>query len=287
MSQLTDELMKQLWIINEASNSFMRQRKQRLSGQERVLAMLAVEDGVVQSYLVEVLDLRPSSLAELLKKLELSGDITRQEDANDKRVKHIYLTEQGRQRATVLQEKQAPNASDAFFAGLSTAEQADFSASLTKIANGWSPEIKKQAQRFVDPFDRLAAMQQLRNQFMADFDGDWENLSTEEKRELQKKMRNAMKDAQRQAAADPEKFGFFDPRSFGFGGQRGKQPRNPWSMHPGHGGPRPPFPPHFGADFSTDETDRHDFFRGQPFTPHPTHEDDERDTKDTDDWTDF
>ena len=107
MSTMTDHLMKQLRFISEASNAFMSQNNQRLSGQQRVLAVLNLEDGLVQSYLAEVLDLRPSSLAELLKKMENSGDIQRKEDAADKRIKRIYLTETGRKKQKITGTKRS------------------------------------------------------------------------------------------------------------------------------------------------------------------------------------
>lgn len=68
MSEFTDDLMKQLRFISQASNAFMRDHKQKLTGQQRVLAVLAHADNLNQSYLAAILDLRPSSLAELLKK---------------------------------------------------------------------------------------------------------------------------------------------------------------------------------------------------------------------------
>ncbi len=114
MSTMTDHLMKQLRFISEASNAFMSQNNQRLSGQQRVLAVLNLEDGLVQGYLAEVLDLRPSSLAELLKKMENSGDIQRKEDAADKRIKRIYLTETGRKSRKITGTKRSSQQSVVF-----------------------------------------------------------------------------------------------------------------------------------------------------------------------------
>lgn len=114
MSTMTDHLMKQLRFISEASNAFMSQNNQRLSGQQRVLAVLNLEDGLVQNYLAEVLDLRPSSLAELLKKMENSGDIQRKEDAADKRIKRIYLTETGRKSGKITGTKRSSQQSVVF-----------------------------------------------------------------------------------------------------------------------------------------------------------------------------
>lgn len=69
MSDFTKDLMRQLRFISSASNAFMNTR-QKLNGQQRVLAVLAKEDGLIQSQLAEILDIRPSSLAELMKKME-------------------------------------------------------------------------------------------------------------------------------------------------------------------------------------------------------------------------
>lgn len=206
MSQFTDDLMKQFRFISEASNAFMRQNKQHLSGQQRVLAILAVEDGLIQSYLAEVLDLRPSSLAELLKKMENSHDILRKEDDNDKRIKRVYLTETGRKKAEQNAASGEKNASDDFFAGLNEAEQAEFSQLLGKIPAGWEPEMKKQAEKFVDPMDRMQAIQALKESYLDQY-GDWRDMSHEDIKKLKKEMRENFKE-----------LGFFGHRG-GFGGR--------------------------------------------------------------------
>lgn len=192
MSEQTKALMKQLRFISEASNAFMNQRKQRLSGQQRVLEILRMEDGLVQNYLAEVLDLRPSSLAELLKKLELSGDITRVEDDDDKRIKRVFLTEEGRRK---IQDRHVTkeDGADSFFSGLNEEEQQQFSQYLSKIADGWDEELKEQTNRFVDPMDRFQAMQEMRDELMARFGGDFDNMSKEEMRQMRHEMKNEMK----------------------------------------------------------------------------------------------
>lgn len=193
MSHLTDQLMKQLRFISEAGNAFLSQRKQRLSGQQRVLAILKLEDGLVQNYLAEVLDLRPSSLAELLKKMENSGDIERKEDEADKRIKRIYLTDAGRSKAEKLSTNKEEASSEIFFAGLTEEEQQLFSDYLQKIATGWEADFQQQAERFVDPMDRLQAMQHLRESMMDHWGGDWQSMSNEERRQMKKEMKDAMR----------------------------------------------------------------------------------------------
>ncbi|MFC6322843.1 MarR family winged helix-turn-helix transcriptional regulator [Companilactobacillus baiquanensis] len=191
MSDLTNNLMKQLHFISKASNNFMHQNKQRLSGQQRVLAILRLEDGLSQSYLADVLDLRPSSIAELLKKLENSGYISRKESKKDKRNKLVFLTEDGRKIADDNVKNKNEDSNDVFFAGLNDEEKQQFSNYLQKISDGWSDEFKQQSSRFVDPMDRMRSMQKVHATMMEKFGDDWENMSPDEMRKI---MHKAMQD---------------------------------------------------------------------------------------------
>ncbi len=157
MSQTSDKLMKQLYFIMRASRYFMFENKQPISGQKRVLAVLRLEDGLTQNYLAEILALKPGSLAELLKKMEAKGSIRRETDEQDKRVKRVYLTEEGREEAARLDELKKAQDTGSFFAGLDEEEQTQFSHYLEKIADGWDEDFKQHAQKFVDPTVRMKA----------------------------------------------------------------------------------------------------------------------------------
>ncbi|WEV37446.1 MarR family winged helix-turn-helix transcriptional regulator [Lactobacillus sp. ESL0677] len=164
MSATNQNLMKQLTFIMRASRYFMYQNKQPFSGQRRVLAVLNLEDGLTQNYLAEVLALKPGSLAELLKKLELKGEIKRETDPDDRRVKRVYLTAAGKERVADLGDERQANPEADFFAGLTAEEQTKFSQYLEKIAAGWDADFKEQAEKFVDPATRIAAMAKWRTQ---------------------------------------------------------------------------------------------------------------------------
>ncbi|MDG5113842.1 MarR family winged helix-turn-helix transcriptional regulator [Companilactobacillus pabuli] len=166
MSNLTDDLMKQLRFISEAANFYMSQKKQRLTGQQRVLAVLKLGDGLTQNYLREILDLSPSSIAELMKKMENNGDIIRKEDEHDKRSKLIYLTDAGRQKAEDNASLKNENYSEAFLAGLNDEEKINFSDYLKKISEGWDDDFKQNSEKFIDPTDRYQAMLNMREQMM-------------------------------------------------------------------------------------------------------------------------
>lgn len=194
MSEFTKDLMRQLRFISSASNAFMN-RRQRLNGQQRVLVILAKEDGLIQSQLAEILDIRPSSLAELMKKMEKQGDVIRKAEEQDKRIKRVFLTERGKQKAQRFNNDQ--DMSEAFFAGLTDEEQQNFSEYLQKISAGWQEEFQKQSGRFVDPMDRLRQMQAIREQFSENWQDDWRKLSREEQQRMRNQMRREMHNVSR------------------------------------------------------------------------------------------
>ncbi|RMC24885.1 MULTISPECIES: MarR family winged helix-turn-helix transcriptional regulator [unclassified Lactobacillus] len=163
MSQTSDNLMKQLYFIMRAGRYYMFKGEQPISGQKRVLAVLKLEDGLTQNYLAEILALKPGSLAELLKKMEVKGYIERNTDENDKRVKRVYLTALGKKEAEKLEKISQEYDTSSFFSGLSEEEQIEVSRKLEKIANGWDDDFKHQAPKFVDPTFRMKAFRQWRS----------------------------------------------------------------------------------------------------------------------------
>ena len=65
-------------------------------GQGKLLLLILRKEPVGQKELVEMLDIRPSSLSELLKKLEAKGFVTRTPDEQDKRNMIVTLTGEGK-----------------------------------------------------------------------------------------------------------------------------------------------------------------------------------------------
>jgi len=63
------------------------------------LEVLAGNPGVSSRELAELLDIRPSSLTELLTRLESEGLVVRTADENDRRVSRVSLTEKGTELA--------------------------------------------------------------------------------------------------------------------------------------------------------------------------------------------
>lgn len=65
-------------------------------GQIRLLFLILQNDGIIQRDLADIMDMRPSSLTEMLVNLEQNSLITRKQDEKDRRVIHVYLTDAGK-----------------------------------------------------------------------------------------------------------------------------------------------------------------------------------------------
>lgn len=65
-------------------------------GQIHLLFLISRNDGVMQRDLADIMDIRPSSLTEMLVKLEQEAFVVRKQDEKDQRIMHIHLTEKGK-----------------------------------------------------------------------------------------------------------------------------------------------------------------------------------------------
>lgn len=74
-------------------------------GQTLLLLLISQNNGASQGELAERMDVRPSSMTEMLMKMEQAGLITRKQDEKDQRIMRISLTEDGRK--TVDESKTA------------------------------------------------------------------------------------------------------------------------------------------------------------------------------------
>jgi DNA-binding MarR family transcriptional regulator len=62
----------------------------------QVLSRLAVNEGINQAGLAELLELEPISLARLLDRMELTGWVERRADPADRRARRLYMTEKAK-----------------------------------------------------------------------------------------------------------------------------------------------------------------------------------------------
>ena len=85
--------------------------------QATILYCLVREDGMRQVDLAEFLEVEPISAARLIDRLEQSGYVARKADADDRRVKRVYITKDGR-AAQVAFKKLLDAVFDEAFEGL-------------------------------------------------------------------------------------------------------------------------------------------------------------------------
>ena len=90
-------------------------RRMRAFAQEKMLGTLVdFEEGIRQKELVEALGVNPSSVSEIISKLEGEGYVVRTVDPSDKRATLISLTEVGRARAYELEDERKERFSKLF-----------------------------------------------------------------------------------------------------------------------------------------------------------------------------
>jgi DNA-binding MarR family transcriptional regulator len=66
-------------------------------GQPPMLFILNKEDGKSQSELADKLQIKPSTITVMLKRMEKEGIVIRRKDELDQRITRVYITEKGRQ----------------------------------------------------------------------------------------------------------------------------------------------------------------------------------------------
>jgi DNA-binding MarR family transcriptional regulator len=108
----------------------------------RVLRVLYHQPGMLQHEIAEALDIKPSSLSELITKLLAEDMICKQQDETDKRAFRIFLTDAGRQKAEEL-EKAYDGQTNSIFSCLTEEERNTLMQLLEKVISGGSQQTKQ------------------------------------------------------------------------------------------------------------------------------------------------
>ena len=106
----------------------------RYHGQANLLLLVLQSNGASQRDLAEQLDVRPSSMTEMLTKLEQNDLIERKQDDKDQRIMRIYLTEKGKKAAEKMAESKDAFA-ESFFQALSEDEQEQLMILIEKLCS--------------------------------------------------------------------------------------------------------------------------------------------------------
>ncbi len=143
-----NETLRKLFGFLRGSQRLARHqaRPYQLRGQHRVLAVLAKEGTLMQSQLAEILDIRLSSLTELLSKLADRGLITRTTDENDKRVTNVSLTDSGKE-AVDGHDDNSDDLLNTLFDGLTDEELDQLNGLLDKLNTSLKEKLPDRGDR--------------------------------------------------------------------------------------------------------------------------------------------
>lgn len=143
-----NDLLRKIFGFLHGSQRLARHsaRPYQLRGQHRVLHVLAKEGTLMQSQLAEILDIRPSSLTELLSKLADRGLISRTPDETDKRVINVSLTNAG--KSAIENETGASDELiDSIFDGLSDEELDQLNTLFDKLNGSLKEKLPSRDDR--------------------------------------------------------------------------------------------------------------------------------------------
>ena len=132
--------------------------------QQKVLGILAQNDGITQKELSGMLGIRPQSGGEIVRKLENNGYVERIPDENDSRAQRLHLTEAGIKENEKL-SRQAEQ--ETVFDCLDGEEKTMLNRLLTKIVNN-TEKLEKQELKVPDRMNIRPRMEY----FMIDDDED-------------------------------------------------------------------------------------------------------------------
>lgn len=96
-----DELFKRLFsFVTRIHTVSQQQAPQQGSfrGQGRIIFLLAKNEGISQRQLADLAQIKPSSLTQLLERLEKDQLIYRRRDKDDRRIIRVWLTAKGKER---------------------------------------------------------------------------------------------------------------------------------------------------------------------------------------------
>lgn len=134
---LQDKMALVQYMIQKKRKKEIKGEFDPTHGQGRILASLKEYDGINLRDLAYALDLAPSSMSEMLSKLETKGYVTRDVDENDKRAQVIKLTDKGR---GVGQETQTEECD--LFSCLNDDEQKNLDMYLGKLVDSLKTKLE-------------------------------------------------------------------------------------------------------------------------------------------------
>lgn len=110
-------------------------------GQPPLLFTLEKHDGLSQREIADILNIAPSTITVMLKRMERSGIIFKKQDPKDQRISRVYLTEQGNSLCKETKKVTKALAKECFD-GFTPEEKEDFKKLLTKMGNNLKEKLE-------------------------------------------------------------------------------------------------------------------------------------------------
>lgn len=153
--ELLGKLRKLMNLMQRARvQEFAHHDFNMMNGKGRLLSVLNKEEGLTQRQLGEFLDIRPSSVGELLRKLEANELVVRRNNSEDRRVMNVYLTDKGRDIVSNVATTQE-NVQANLFEEISDDQKENFAQVLEKMITSLESEYSTETQdKYCADFDK-------------------------------------------------------------------------------------------------------------------------------------
>lgn len=109
-------------------------------GQPPVLLFLEEEKSKTQKELADMLNVKPASMTDVLKRMEKNGLIERNRGENDLRTMHVTITEKGKDKSDEFLQKER-DLETLFFKGFSDKEKESFLKLFAKMTDNIMSEL--------------------------------------------------------------------------------------------------------------------------------------------------
>lgn len=103
-----DTILKRLFSIHRLNFHILHKQLEKHKmhpGQPPMIMIIAKHEGITQNQIAEKLNLKPATVAIMLKRMEKAGLIQRKQDEVDRRLQRVYLTEKGKAQCEFLQQQ--------------------------------------------------------------------------------------------------------------------------------------------------------------------------------------
>ena len=103
-----DTILKRLFLIQRFYFHVLHKELEKHGlhpGQPPVIMIVARHEGITQNQVAEKLNLRPATVAIMLRRMEKAGLVHRKQDESDRRLQRVYLTEKGKSYYEFVSQK--------------------------------------------------------------------------------------------------------------------------------------------------------------------------------------